>query len=574
MVTEKRENRLSVNNQRLSFKFIVASVIAVLLIAITTFYWFLSKNTVKLSTSIFQPGAAVFVSKLSPVMVSLLVNSDSWQSLEKQREISELKNSLLAKTNIDFNDDIKPWLSNEITLAVTSEDIDRDPENGLQPGYLMALATNNPAKSHEFVELLFSKRNLAGKNLEVEQYKGVKLLYDIPELTTLKKIPKSQSSSQNSLAGAVVDHFVLFANDLKVVKEAVNNIQAPNLNLSSDAEYQKAVKELPQNAVALAFLKLPQLAKWQGLELAESTYNSQLISLVLNPQGLLLESTFLTSLNLTSSKVASVSTPLSKPVDALKYIPESASLAIAGTNLTNLNNSDLAQLWQQGTATIYGSAPEAISRLLPPLVNLEQRWGLDLSEDIFSWIGGEYALAILPNQERNTNYNWVFVVEKLPQLEEGINQLNKIAMNKGFNVSFLNLKNQKIAVWTELKAQKEKADITVEAKIKGAHANLNNYEIFTSDLAMMEKIITHQEQPLIENTNFQDSIANLPQPNQGYIYIDWKKSQEFIENQQPIIKFVEVLGKPLFKNLRSLTLSNYSPDTKTLKGGIFLQWEN
>jgi hypothetical protein len=63
MVTEKRENRLSVNNQRLSFKFIVASVIAVLLIAITTFYWFLSKNTVKLSTSIFQPGAAVFVSK-------------------------------------------------------------------------------------------------------------------------------------------------------------------------------------------------------------------------------------------------------------------------------------------------------------------------------------------------------------------------------------------------------------------------------------------------------------------------------------------------------------------------------
>jgi hypothetical protein len=266
MVTEKRENRLNVNNQRLSFRFIVAGVVAVLL-AITGFYWFLFKSPVKLNTPISQPGAAIFVSNVAPAMVSLLVNPEGLQSIEKKGEISQIKNSLLAKTNINFNDDIKPWLSNEITLAVTSEDIDRDPENGLQPGYLMALATDNPEKSREFVELLFSRRTLAGTNLEVEQYKGVKLLYDTPEIITSKKSQNTKSKIQNSLAGAVIDDFVLFANDLKVVKEAINNIQAPNLNLSSDSEYQKAVKELPTNAVAVAFFKLPTLAQWQGLDL-------------------------------------------------------------------------------------------------------------------------------------------------------------------------------------------------------------------------------------------------------------------------------------------------------------------
>ncbi|QYX30320.1 DUF3352 domain-containing protein [Sphaerospermopsis torques-reginae] len=577
MVTEKRENRLNVNNQRLSFRFIVAGVVAVLL-AITGFYWFLFKSPVKLNTPISQPGAAIFVSNVAPAMVSLLVNPEGLQSLEKQRAISQIKNSLLAKTNIDFNDDIKPWLSNEITLAVTSEDIDRDPENGLKPGYLMALATDNPEKSREFVELLFSRRTLAGTNLEVEQYKGVKLLYDTPEIITSQKIqnPKSKiqkSQIQNSLAGAVVDDFVLLANDIKVVKEAINNIQAPNLNLSSDPEYQKAVKELPKNAVAVAFFKLPTLSKWQGLELAESTYKSQILSLVLKFPGLLAESTFLSR-----SKLNSLSTPLSKPVNALKYIPESAGLAIAGANLRNLPNSNLDKLWQQITATLYGSSQEAIARWIQPLIDVQKSWDINWKDDIFSWVSGEYALAILPNQEvnqeKNINFNWVFVVEKSPHLEQGINKLNEMAINNGLNVSSLNLNNQKISVWTELKANTEKASVTVDAKIRGAHTNLDNYEIFTSDLALMEKIINHQEKSLIENTNFQNSIANIPQPNQGYVYIDWGKSRNFLESQQPLLKFLELLGKPLFDNLRSLTVSSYSQEAETLKGGIFFQLEN
>jgi hypothetical protein len=569
MVAEKLGNLVYVNSQRSFFGFLIAGVIAVLLIVITGFYWFFAKSPVKLSTPNSQPGAAMFVSKVSPVMVSLLVNPESLQSLDKQGEISQLKNRLLAKTNINFADDIKPWLSNEITLAVISEDIDRDAENGIQPGYLMALATDNPDKSREFVELLFSKRTLAGTNLEVEQYKGVKLLYDELELTKSKKIANPKSKIQNSLAGAVVDNFVLFANDIKVLKEVINNIQAPNLNLSSLPEYQKAIQELSKNAVGIAFLNLPSVSKWQGLELRESTYNHQILSLVLKSSGLLAETTFFTNENVTP-----VSMALSKPVGALKYIPETASLAIAGTNLSNLPHSNLAKLWQQATATIYGSSEVAISRWLPPLVRLQNNWGINLSEDIFSWVTGEYALAILPKTEKNPTADWVFVVEKSPQLEQGINKLNGIAINKGFNVSAINLKQQQITAWTDLKATANQENINIEAKIRGAHTSIDNFEIFTSDLGIMDKILNHQEQPLIENSNFQDSIANIAQPNQGYVYIDWKKSQNFLETQQPLIKLVELVGKPLFDHLRSLTLSNYSQEPGTLKGGVFVQLEN
>jgi hypothetical protein len=529
------------------------------LVCVAKFSWFSGKSPVSLVVRNSQPAAAIFVSKSSPAMVSLLVNPDGLQTIAAKGEFSQLKNSLLTKNNIDYSNDLKPWLGDEITLAATTIDIDRDPDNGLQTGYLMALATTKPEKSREFLELLFSNRAFSGTNLGIERYKGVKVIYDHPEYAPDSKI-------QNSLAGAVVNNFVLLANHPQVIKEAINNLQAPDLNLISSLEYQKATQQISKNAVAVTFLNLPEVAKWQGLELAESTYNSQILSFVLNSQGLLTESTFLTN-----SPVVPSSLLLSQSVGALQYIPESTALAIAGTNLNKLGNSDIAKLWKQVTASIYGSSEEGISRLLQPLVKIQNNWNLNFSEDIFNWITGEYALALLPNSE-NTTPNWLFVIEKNPELAAGITHLNNIASRSGFNLSSLTLDQQKIAAWTKITATSENnTSINVDTKVKGVHTTLDNYEIFSSDLKTLTAVLSQKQKSLLENPQFQNSIATIPQPNQGYIYLDWENSQDILKHQLPLLKLAEVLGKPLFDNLKSLTVSSYSSEPGTLKSGVFLQ---
>ncbi len=113
----------------------------------------------------------------------------------------------------------------------------------------------------------------------------------------------------------IVNNFVLFANHPQVIKAAINNLQAPDLNLVSSLEYQKASQQIPKNSLAVTFFNLPEISKWQKLELAESTYHSQILSLALNSQGLLAESTFLTN-----SQIVPPSLPLSQPVAALQYI--------------------------------------------------------------------------------------------------------------------------------------------------------------------------------------------------------------------------------------------------------------
>ncbi|BAZ02433.1 hypothetical protein NIES37_64450 [Tolypothrix tenuis PCC 7101] len=555
---------LNVNRQSSFFTFLVAGAIAFILFVIGGYYWFFVKSPVNLvASSSPQSSAAIFVSKFSPITVSLLVNPDKLQALEREGELSKLKTSLLAKSNIDYQEDIQPWLGNEITLAVTSLDIDREPENGQQPGYLLALATTQPQKSREFVDLLFSKRVLAGGNLATEEYEGVKLIYDNPP-------PK-----QEFLAGAVVgNEFVLFANDLKVLKDAINNVQAPDLNLNSYVQYQKATEQLPKGAVAAAFLNFPSLAKWQGLELQESTYDSEIISFVLNSKGLIAETSFLSATSL-ENVTASPAPSLSKPVGALQYIPTSAGLAISGTNLSNLGDTDLAKLWKQVTATLAVSKEGVKSKMAKPLTDLQNRWGINLPEDIFSWVEGEYAIALLPQKQPASN-SWVFVVEQSPKVAEGIARLDAIASAKGLNVNSLSLNQQKISAWTELIANSNKADVkpsayTVETKVQGVHTTLGNYEIFASDLETMAEILNAKDNSLIKNRDFQDSIAAIPQPNQGYIYLDWTKSQKLVERQLPILKLVEVVGKPFFENLRSLTVSSYGNDPGLLKGGVFLK---
>jgi Protein of unknown function (DUF3352) len=545
------------------FGFLVAGVIVLLLIVIAGFYWFFGKSPVNLigNGTASEPGAAMFVSKNAPAMVSMLVNPDRLQAKNSDRELSKLKTSLLANTGIDYKQDVQPWLGNEITLAVTSLDIDRDPANGRQSGYLMALATKKPEKSREFVDLLFSKRALAGENLVVEDYQGVKLISD------------TSPSEKGLLVGASVGDFVLFANDPKVLRDAINNVQAPDLNLTNSTQYQKALKQLPKGSLAAAFLNLPNVAEWQGLKLSEATYDSQIVSLALNPKGLLAETSLLAS-----SATSPPSSQLSQPVGALDYIPGTAGLAISGVDLSNLDKSDLAQLWKQLTTAISGSQKDVTSSLVQPLADVQKGWGINLQKDIFSWVQGEYAVALLPHQEQ-INPDWVFVVEKSEGVPLSISRLDAIASSQGLNVSSLTLDNQKIFAWTKLTTVTNNADsgsksINLKAKVQGVHTNLGNYEIFTSSIDTMDQVLKVKDNSLVKNRNFQDSIAAIPRPNQGYLYLDWAKSHEIVERQIPILKLVEVVAKPFLDKVRSLIVSSYGSDTGLLKGGVFFQLDH
>lgn len=568
--------------QRSFLNFFAASIMVLLLIFTAGCNNFAAKNLINPAAgenNSEQPLSAIFVSKQAPVMFSMLLNQERLQSLKRNGELSSIKESLFANTDINFKQDIEPWLGDEITLAVMTADLDNEIQNGKQPGYLMVLTTNNPEKSREFVETLFSRRVLAGTNLKVKRYQGVKLIYDELQQESLDSSSdsnlsreNSQSEIKNNLAAAVVgDRFVLFASTPKVLRQAINNVQAPNVNLSSSRQYRQALKELPKDKAAIAFLNLPQIVNWQGLQLRDLTYESQIVSLNFNPQQLIAD----TNLLATKETLAPLS-QLSQPVEALKYIPDTASLAISGTNLSNLSNSNLAQLWQQTQMVISPLQEDRGSQLIQPLQNASERWGLNLSKDIFDWVEGEFAYCLLPS-EQQVDPEWIFVVEKSASTDKGVARLDEIARANNLSISPFILGKQKISAWTQLTANTKSSEnpnqqnFAIDTKVRGVHTSVGNYEIFASSVDTINKALATKENSLIDNSDFKDSIAQIPQSNQGYVYINWTKSREILERQLPILRLAEIVGKPFFQQLHSLTISAYGKDKEILKSRVLFQ---
>jgi hypothetical protein len=622
-----------------SFFYILTSIVlALLLTAAVGFYWLVSQSPLSLlkGSQETTPGAAIFIPKQAPAMASLLVNPDQLANFrlvavrpgarrQARAELGQLKQSLLANTGLDYEQDIKPWLGKELTWAVTSLDIDRDPANGKQPGYLLAIATQNPERSREFLQLFWQKRAIAGADLVFEQYKGVKIIHgnslkeaasEEPKLKTQNSKLKAQNSklktqsSKLSLpaapppaalsSAAVGDRFILFANHPKVLRDAINNVQAPDLSLSSASSYNQSLQTLTEPRVGLTFVNLPGLANWlqdappqtgagspkpDGSPTTVSTtvpspYQTLAVALKLDRRGLLAD----TALIAKDSKRSSVSPALSQPVAALQYLPANSSLSASGVNLD--------RVWT-GLAQDLNSY-ETVSKLVnQPLVALQKQWNIDLPKDIFSWVKGEYALGLMPDdggradgdrgQEKQSNSSllapdtlssdWIFVAQRdSAAAKQGIERLDAIAQKRGLSVGPVKLGNQPISTWTELTTGSDKKDaLALQARVRGVHATVGNYEIFTTSIAAIDRALKAVEKSLVKGDRFQQAIEPLSQPNNGYLYLDWATSQPFLEQQFPLLKVAELAGKPLLNHLQSLTVSGYGNQSGVQRGGVFIK---
>jgi hypothetical protein len=606
---------------------LLAIVVVLLLIGAGGLYWITASSPLKLLTAGAgePPKAAIFVPRQAPAMVSLLVNPDDLKAFRQviahpgqrrqaRAEFTQFQRSLLANTGLEYERDVQSWLGDEVTLAVTTLDIDRDLTNGKQPGYLLAIATQDPEQSREFLQVFWQKRAIAGTDLTFEQYKGVKLIYnEVPVAEAENRLRRERSAERGqkagarnqraeevtlspnpflptpSLASAVVgDQFVLFANDVKVLRDAITNVQAAELNLDSAKFYQQALKTLTQPRIGLTFVNLPGVAGWLETEsitpakveqerakiAGAKSAQTLVMTWQLAKQGLIAETATV------GNGTTAIAPTLSKPVAALNYIPATSPLAAAGTNLN--------QLWTEldTTLTHYSTVAQLVNQSLQ---DLEKQRKINLPKDIFSWVTGEYALARVsaPSAESGNRQptskkrqkadsfpaeDWVFVAERGvgESAKAAIAHLDEVAKQQGYSVGAVPIGEQTVLAWTKL-TPKNWAAKTLEAEVQGVHTTVGQYEIFASSLAAMEQALTVADASLVNGDRFQTAIAPFQRPNNGYLYLDWSASRPILEQRLPFLKVIELAGSPLFNHLQSLSLSSYGRQDGVQRSSIFIQ---
>lgn len=549
-----------------SFFYPLALVVSVLLIALGSFFWLTSSAEASLpqENSPKNPSTAIFVSKQTPLMVSLLGKRENLE------ELRQLEDSLVAPLNLNYRQDIQSWVGDEMTMAVTSLDFDRNSENDTQPGYLLALTTEDPEKAKAALQVFYSRKAVAGEgDLVFEPYQGVTLVYKRPLPGLVNDDTKPSQPPQIITSAVVANRFVLFANHPKVLRDAINNVQAADLNLANNPEYQKILPGLAQERIGLSFINIPALAAWisaQSIPARDSFQVSQTLGIAfsLDNEGLLAHTAILGA----QASEETIAPLLSEAVDALQYIPGESALAIAG--------SDLNQLWHSLST---GIANEDILKSLldRSLARLQSSWEIKLPEEIFSWVQGEYALSLLPSSDL-VNPDWIFVAQKLDSAnaDSAIEKLDDIAEKQGLSAGILPFRDRNLTVWTKLLPSTvedgKSSSVNLEAKVQGIHTSIGNYEIFTNSIEAMDEALKGMDNSLLNDKTFQNAISPLPFDNNGYFYIDWNKSQPFIDRQLPLMRIVELIAQPLFDDLHTLTVSNYGIDKGTQESKLFFQF--
>jgi hypothetical protein len=509
-----------------------------------------------------QPLAVKFLPQRSPLFLSFLVNPEKlglFTQLAAQpsdrgdvrHELANLKQQLRQNWLLDYDRDIQPWLDREITLAVTDVDLDQQPNNGLQTGYLLAFAAKDVDLAKASIDAFWQRLAVNGSDLGFEQYQGVSIL------------STSFAADKPAIAGTTLDKFVLFANDARVLRKAIAALQSPDLAIASLANYRDRLVQIDtgknNGKVGVAYVNLAEL----GEELPKE---SLLMSLSFDKSGIRAK----TALTLASNGEKSDATPdpqLPKTKATKKSsgnianaIPSASSVIIGnnlGQTLADLKDNLLPE-WRQ-----------VIEKAIAPI---------PFESSAASWAQNDYAIALLP--KANSDPDWLVVakVEDANATKAAIASLDDMARAK-ITVGEISLKAQPVTVWTKLSATANSDNAGVSGNVVAAHTQTKDYVYLSNSLTVLESALTLKgNQAIASSKSFKTISAKLPSDRLTYGYADkninlsWLKTSllnlqgmsEISQNisNSPIVQFL--------KHVETISFANTNSETNVQNGELSL----
>ena len=574
------------SNQTSRSFFIGLLAIALMLIAtgIGAFWYLTANGPLSLLAKRDRPiaTATAFVPASAPFTFSLLTNPDklimrqqALPDVDPQQVLAaaeQIEQAFFEDLPLDYDRDISSWLGDEVTIACTQLDLDFDKSNGQQPGYLLALEIA-PARSQqakESLRLFWQAQSLSGYGPISEQLNGVRLLYSEQDNRNERPSRAFDGFSRLGTASALVgDRFVLFANDIQVIRRSLRATETAT-NLAQDRTYRGAAGRLPTERIGLARWDTAAFVKDKQRSLFASSPKSDFMtgsmtdfvtaSLELSPTGLTASAQVpgrLASENASSQSIQSAAGSLS----LLQFIPSDSAIALASRDLGRLESvldkANFSSITLPDFLQLRASKSDEVS--------------LESTASPWAWVKGDYAIA----QERPDKSDWILVVDRSA---EDIDRMDRLAEAQGYNAVPLSISSddeeQEAIAWTKFKASTQRRrSSTLETEILGLHIQQTvqqsdlqgDFEIFASSIAAMNDALNAPKNSLLGDLDIAQWVVDTSrEPDialEGYLYVDWP-AVTFVLAQDPIFKRVESALRPVTSQIDTLSATKFGQTVK------------
>lgn len=511
-----------------------------------------------------MPTTLQFVPKQSALVVSLLARpdrlADLWlhqasagQRSQIKQELAWLEQLLLAPRGLSYQQDLQPWVGEEITAAVVSADLDQDPDTGLTPGYLVILTCRQSQTALASLELFWQNQALQGTTLSFSNQAGSRLIV----------------ASQTGLATTLVaNRFLLVANHPEVLRQALVSAQASDTNLQFDHRYTTALQSLPTPRVGLVAINWAGLEAWRPgwaqppgrLSRAHRDrpeVDWGLLSLALTRQGVMAD----LALTATPGRVLKPWSAQAAPdLQLLRYVPESLPIIAVGRDLQQLSQTlapllDLfPQEWRSG-----------LGRGLP----LDNYWGPGTMARIGAGVDQAYGLGLTLGDRSDG----ALLSQSSPGWQQTLAELAEQVQAQGWQRSSLAIQQTPVRAWNRLVAEPSAGGLGVRAEVAALTAELDGYQLLTGSAEAMSQSLRPASSPA-EAPDWLGQVQSWRSPAAAYLHLDWPQIQAQLQVQVPPFRLWEVAARPLLHHLQQITLASYGQSNRLQTSRIFFRLTN
>jgi Protein of unknown function (DUF3352) len=482
----------------------------------------------------------------------------------RQRLDDMAKQGAGQNSDFSFDRDVAPWIGSEIAFALLDVPQAQSGSGAATgPSVVLLAATRDTAKSDEALKRFRTAAEAKGTAFTEEQYKGTTIVSG-------KGPSGSTSSSISNSAYATYQGTVLFSDSADSIKKALDTKQAgAATNLASNANYKSIADKLPKDRALAVVADLRALAKSAGTSATRAPGSENIdafagvgLALGFTDDGIRLDSV----VTYDPSKLsASASTLLASmqpsPNKVLDVLPDSALAVISGQNIK--------QLWD-----FYGSAiaqdPQAKKQFDQSLQGIKTGTGIDVDADIFAWLTGEYALAVVPAKPLAAagtiappvGVMLVIEAKDTTVAKDKLTKISGAAAKQGIAFASKKVNGVDMQVVAGMEAQ----------GITAGYGFLDNFVVIASADDVLSAAVDGKKAPLSKNAEFVLDAKVLPPSNAGVMFFSIPRIIAVVKTSLSTAQVTafQTDVEPMLINFKGLSLGGSVPKDGVQSSVVFI----
>lgn len=481
---------------------------ALTIIALGVSYYF-GRNFILGSELTFNSGAKIIPAN-AIITGFISTDNNNWQKLSQfgtpnaqqlvNKTWKDWQTEITSENqDINYQQDIQPWLGNMMFAIFPNY------QSAVEYNLVAVLGIKNKIQAFQFLQKI-EKENQ--NNLQKNNYQNV----DIFNFNVKDNQPVS---------AAILGNKLVISNTESTIKQIIDTSKSNN-SLGTQTKYSQARQQkLSLKNMVMQFY-IPNYNKLLFI-LAENAFETNNLSA--NEENITNINSVIMGLGIENHGLQiQGKIDLTEPINEenLKPVTDELIAKLPDKTILMVNGSGINQVWQEL------NKQQQISPDWNELIDegkkfTQENFDLDLDQDIFSWLDGQFAFGLFPDQQNsilNSGLKGLLFLQTSHR-PSGDLAFQKIEKVVGFT-PFISSKSQNIQgiqvqEWTML-----------QTPIL-AYGWLNQDSLAMSLGSKFEEInnINYQNS-LLNNDTFKLTIKSLPQNNYGYFYLNVEKALNFV----------------------------------------------